>query len=501
MVPGNWLQVALLEQGGGPDDLQGSLPTSIIQSDWCCSPLVTSAPGSKSFGGDGHEALGVLARYSPFFSTGARCRRDAAPHAWSVKRQCRSGMAFSCCKSQISCLTLKMEMLWARSVLAVWYPRENEIHPVKTTSAPKADNVDQTSAHGRRDLVEPGFQEPSNRISLNHQGIERGDEGNCNLLSHVSLCKRFSTHKCLIFCKDRFSAQAANSANSSRGREVYGQYLLLDRHLSHKNRLSETARFGGGRGGAGVPREVYQLSGVMSSAAQILSVLVRLLQLRRGGWPLAERLSAGSLMQQPCRCETERGGDVPKQAGDALAERPPARVPAQAERYRLWLELRSSTIIVIVKEERMSTSYLFTVRQDDDVDLEALVNDMNSSFESLYSTCSMQSETTPLLQNGQLNRTQLPSSGPGALQPMSPRQKVQRSQPVRIMAVRRLQEEEQQFRTSSLPAIPNPFPELCSPASSPVLAPGSLPQSQPASKHVLQVETAHFELSFTKSNE
>ncbi|KAF1502722.1 Growth factor receptor-bound protein 10, partial [Eudyptula minor] len=122
--------------------------------------------------------------------------------------------------------------------------------------------------------------------------------------------------------------------------------------------------------------------------------------------------------------------------------------------------------------------------QDDDVDLEALVNDMNSSFESLYSTCSMQSETTPLLQNGQLNRSQLPSSGSGALQPMSPRQKVQRSQPVRIMAVRRLQEEEQQFRTSSLPAIPNPFPELCSPASSPVLAPGSLPQSQPASKHV-----------------
>ncbi|XP_027499664.1 growth factor receptor-bound protein 10 [Corapipo altera] len=125
--------------------------------------------------------------------------------------------------------------------------------------------------------------------------------------------------------------------------------------------------------------------------------------------------------------------------------------------------------------------------QDDDVDLEALVNDMNSSFESLYSTCSMQSETTPLLQNGQLSRSQLPSSGPGTLQPTSPRQKVQRSQPVRIMAVRRLQEEEQQFRTSSLPAIPNPFPELCSPASSPVLAPGSLPQGQPASKHDVKV--------------
>ncbi|XP_062356002.1 growth factor receptor-bound protein 10 isoform X2 [Cinclus cinclus] len=112
---------------------------------------------------------------------------------------------------------------------------------------------------------------------------------------------------------------------------------------------------------------------------------------------------------------------------------------------------------------------------------------MNSSFESLYSTCSVQSETAPLLQNGQLSRSQLPSPGPGTLQPMSPRQKVQRSQPVRIMAVRRLQEEEQQFRTSSLPAIPNPFPELCSPASSPVLAPGSLPQSQPASKHDVKV--------------
>ncbi|XP_061851554.1 growth factor receptor-bound protein 10 isoform X1 [Colius striatus] len=126
-------------------------------------------------------------------------------------------------------------------------------------------------------------------------------------------------------------------------------------------------------------------------------------------------------------------------------------------------------------------------QQDDDVDLEALVNDMNSSFENLYSTCSMQSETTPLLQNGQLNRSQLPSSGSGALQSMSSRQKVQRSQPVRIMAVRRLQEEEQQFRTSSLPAIPNPFPELCSPASSPVLASGSLPQTQPANKHDVKV--------------
>lgn len=48
-----------------------------------------------------------------------------------------------------------------------------------------------------------------------------------------------------------------------------------------------------------------------------------------------------------------------------------------------------------------------------------------------------------------------------------------------LVVSRRLQEEEQQLRTSSLPAIPNPFPELCSPASSPVLSPGSLPPGEP----------------------
>lgn len=53
-----------------------------------------------------------------------------------------------------------------------------------------------------------------------------------------------------------------------------------------------------------------------------------------------------------------------------------------------------------------------------------------------------------------------------------------------VAFLRRLQEEEQQLRTSSLPAIPNPFPELCSPASSPVLSPGSLPQCQPSGIYV-----------------
>ncbi|XP_045876801.1 growth factor receptor-bound protein 10 isoform X3 [Meles meles] len=121
-----------------------------------------------------------------------------------------------------------------------------------------------------------------------------------------------------------------------------------------------------------------------------------------------------------------------------------------------------------------------TNHQEDDVDLEALVNDVNASLESLYPSCSMQSETAPLLQNGQHARSQPPPSGTRSLQ-------TPRSQPVHILAVRRLQEEDQQLRTSSLPAIPNPFPELCGPGSPPVLTRGSLPPSQAAAKQDVRI--------------
>ncbi|XP_026880570.2 growth factor receptor-bound protein 10 isoform X2 [Electrophorus electricus] len=122
----------------------------------------------------------------------------------------------------------------------------------------------------------------------------------------------------------------------------------------------------------------------------------------------------------------------------------------------------------------------------DDVDLEALVNDMNSSFENLYS--SVQCESTPLLHNGQLHRlgeTHAPTHAPNLGQQTSPHHRLHRSQPMHILAVRRLQE--QQYRTSSLPAIPNPFPELCSPAGSPTLCPGSLPPSEPSDKSIVKV--------------
>ncbi|XP_054427357.1 growth factor receptor-bound protein 10 isoform X2 [Pteronotus mesoamericanus] len=125
---------------------------------------------------------------------------------------------------------------------------------------------------------------------------------------------------------------------------------------------------------------------------------------------------------------------------------------------------------------------------EDDVDLEALVSDMSASLESLYPACNMQSDTAPLRQNGQHARDQPPPSGARPAQPQaSPQQKVQRSQPMHILAVRRLQEEDQQFRTSSLPAIPNPFPELCGAGSPPALPSGSLPPAQATAKQDVKV--------------
>uniref|UniRef100_A0A8C0I309 Growth factor receptor bound protein 10 n=1 Tax=Balaenoptera musculus TaxID=9771 RepID=A0A8C0I309_BALMU len=120
--------------------------------------------------------------------------------------------------------------------------------------------------------------------------------------------------------------------------------------------------------------------------------------------------------------------------------------------------------------------------QEDDVDLETLVNDMDASLESLCAAA----ETAPLLHNGQHARGRPPGARPLQGQ-VAPRQRLQRSQPMHILAVRRLQQEDQQLRTSSLPAIPNPFPELCGPGSPPALTPGSLPPGPAAAKQDVKV--------------
>ncbi|KAF7650429.1 hypothetical protein LDENG_00126330, partial [Lucifuga dentata] len=111
------------------------------------------------------------------------------------------------------------------------------------------------------------------------------------------------------------------------------------------------------------------------------------------------------------------------------------------------------------------------------------MNDMNSSMESVYST---QADTALLLNNGHAHASHhhhhhyhhAHAAYPGHSQahqrpapplPPSSTERLQHSQPMHIQAMRCLQEE-QQFRPASLPAIPNPFPELCSPADSPILS-------------------------------
>ncbi|XP_066209945.1 growth factor receptor-bound protein 10 isoform X1 [Saccopteryx leptura] len=112
----------------------------------------------------------------------------------------------------------------------------------------------------------------------------------------------------------------------------------------------------------------------------------------------------------------------------------------------------------------------------------------------------MQSETVPLRQNGQHTSSQQPASGASAQPQAAPQQKVQRSQPMHILAARillpfrrwktfhyrRLQEEDQQLRTSSLPAIPNPFPELCGAGNTPAPS-SSLPPSQAIVKQDVKI--------------
>ncbi|KAA0710204.1 Growth factor receptor-bound protein 10 GRB10 adapter protein [Triplophysa tibetana] len=129
---------------------------------------------------------------------------------------------------------------------------------------------------------------------------------------------------------------------------------------------------------------------------------------------------------------------------------------------------------------------------DDDVDLEALVNDMASlsSYDSSYATCgTLHSDSAPLLHRSHGSELHGNRVAPLLRAPCNkgtilhlPSQRLRRSQPVHIQAVRRLQEEASLARPASLPAIPNPFPELCSPSGSPVLSPGSLPQ--PSESHV-----------------
>ncbi|KAM9823763.1 growth factor receptor-bound protein 10-like isoform 1-T1 [Neosynchiropus ocellatus] len=126
---------------------------------------------------------------------------------------------------------------------------------------------------------------------------------------------------------------------------------------------------------------------------------------------------------------------------------------------------------------------------DDDVDLEQLVNEMNSSMDSVYST---QVDTELLLNNGHghtANHHPIftafqghghnPPRSASLASAFSSRGSLRPTQPVHIQADRFLQEE-QKSRPASMPLIRNPSPDNASPAGSPVLG-------QTSDKHVVKV--------------
>ncbi|XP_061419221.1 growth factor receptor-bound protein 10-like isoform X2 [Lethenteron reissneri] len=122
---------------------------------------------------------------------------------------------------------------------------------------------------------------------------------------------------------------------------------------------------------------------------------------------------------------------------------------------------------------------------EDDVDLEALVNEM--SISSPAATLAADGPTTSQQHRGEgrAAATQArrgppagsaPGSGTSSPVHVSPRQGLRRSLPMHIKAFRLLQQEDRQ--SSSLPAIPNPFPELGSPGGSPLRDGAFLPEDQ-----------------------
>uniref|UniRef100_A0A4W4GL47 Growth factor receptor-bound protein 10a n=1 Tax=Electrophorus electricus TaxID=8005 RepID=A0A4W4GL47_ELEEL len=105
-----------------------------------------------------------------------------------------------------------------------------------------------------------------------------------------------------------------------------------------------------------------------------------------------------------------------------------------------------------------------------------MVNDMTSllPYKSLHSTCKTRhSDPAPPFHDSHGNGVRSNELAPARFMLVAP--------------YRQLQEEEQQVRPASLPAIPNPFPELCSPTGSPTLGSDSLPQ--PAGTHVRLLHT------------
>ncbi|XP_060704613.1 growth factor receptor-bound protein 7-like isoform X1 [Hemiscyllium ocellatum] len=107
-----------------------------------------------------------------------------------------------------------------------------------------------------------------------------------------------------------------------------------------------------------------------------------------------------------------------------------------------------------------SSSITTTAKETDaDMDFMALEQTVSTRLDNLYQAGGLQKDEAVTLPNGHLAMSQ-PAPWATSVVP--------RSQPVHIQVKRQLKEEE--LQTTSLPTIPNPFPELCSLSNSPNLS-------------------------------
>uniref|UniRef100_A0ACB8EU60 Uncharacterized protein n=1 Tax=Sphaerodactylus townsendi TaxID=933632 RepID=A0ACB8EU60_9SAUR len=97
---------------------------------------------------------------------------------------------------------------------------------------------------------------------------------------------------------------------------------------------------------------------------------------------------------------------------------------------------------------------------DNDMDLGTLQNNVHSTLDNVYEE-GPESDSLRTLSNGEEASL------------LTAADTVKRSQPLLIQSHRKPKEEEEP-RALSLPSIPNPFPELCSPSNSPILSNSSL---------------------------
>ncbi|XP_066484518.1 growth factor receptor-bound protein 7 isoform X2 [Tiliqua scincoides] len=146
--------------------------------------------------------------------------------------------------------------------------------------------------------------------------------------------------------------------------------------------------------------------------------------------------------------------------------------------------VESTTLGLRLQEWIHGGSHCFSIqhpRKDNDMDLGTLQNNLNSTLDNVY-----EDDLEPDCARTLSNSNPLSNSEQANL--LTGGDIVKRSQPLLIQTNRKLKEEEVPCALS-LPSIPNPFPELCSPSNSPILSNSSLgPCSQREGvSHVVKV--------------